>query len=158
MWQALIEHETYRPYAESIADLRVLEQHGKRMTGLNPIQKSKAPSSAKKMFLLNGMDGTPNACWNCVDRHLKNMAIKSLSWEGDEPDQSANITYKQLQRSLPIANTLKANGVRKGDRVTIYMMIPEAAYAMLACARIGLFIQLSLAASRPRQLLTYSRL
>ena len=75
-----------------------------------------------------------------MDRHLDDHGDQiAIIWEGDEPDQSANITYRQLHEEVCLfANTLKANGVQKGDRVTIYMpMIPEAAYAMLACARIG---------------------
>lgn len=85
-------------------------------------------------------DGTLNVSANCIDRHLKNRAEQvAIIWEGDEPDQHKHITYRQLYEYVcRLANVLRANGVKKGDRVTIYMpMIPEAAYAMLACARIG---------------------
>ncbi len=81
-----------------------------------------------------------NVCYNCVDRHLPSRADQvAIIWEGDEPDQQSHITYKELQQQVcRLANALKARGVGKGDRVCIYMpMVPEAAYAMLACARIG---------------------
>ncbi|MGY6628193.1 MAG: acetate--CoA ligase [Oceanicaulis sp.] len=85
-------------------------------------------------------DGVLNACWNCVDRHLPQRANKpALLWEGDSPSRHHAITYAQLFNHVcRFANVLKGLGVKKGDRVTLYMpMIPEAAYAMLACARIG---------------------
>jgi acetyl-CoA synthetase len=85
-------------------------------------------------------DGVLNACWNCVDRHLPHRANKpALIWEGDSPARHHAITYAQLFNHVGrFANVLKSLGVAKGDRVTLYMpMIPEAAYAMLACARIG---------------------
>jgi len=85
-------------------------------------------------------DGVLNACYNCVDRHLEKRGDQTaIIWEGDDPARDAHITYSQLhQRVCRMANVLKSRGVKKGDRVTIYMpMIPEAAVAMLACARIG---------------------
>ena len=85
-------------------------------------------------------DGTLNVCVNCVDRHLATRADQvAIIWEGDDPTQDEQITYRQLhERVSKFANVLKANGVTKGERVTLYLpMIPEAAYAMLACARIG---------------------
>ena len=84
--------------------------------------------------------GKLNACYNCVDRHLPQRAQQTaILWEGDDPSQQANITYQDLhQRVCQLANLLIQRGVKKGDRVCLYMpMIPEAAYAMLACARIG---------------------
>ncbi len=81
-----------------------------------------------------------NACVNCIDRHLPARADQTaIIWEGDDPADDAAITYAELHEKVcRLANLLKAQGVGKGDRVTIYMpMIPEAAYAMLACARIG---------------------
>ena len=81
-----------------------------------------------------------NASVNCIDRHLENNSEKTaIIWEGDDPQDSLKITYKQLHESVcRFANALKKRGISKGDRVCIYMpMIPEAAYAMLACARIG---------------------
>ena len=83
---------------------------------------------------------TLNACHNCIDRHLPARAAQpAIIWEGDDPSESAVITYQELHDAVcRLANGLKSRGVGKGDRVCIYMpMIPEAAYAMLACARIG---------------------
>jgi len=85
-------------------------------------------------------DGQLNVCHNCVDRHLEKRGDQAaIIWEGDEPDQDKTITYRDLHEQVcKVANVLKDLGVKKGDRVTIYMpMIPETAYAMLACARIG---------------------
>jgi acetyl-CoA synthetase len=85
-------------------------------------------------------DGILNVCYNCVDRHLADRGDQiAIIWEGDDPTEDEQITYKQLhERVCKFANVMLANGVKKGDRVTIYLpMIPEAAYAMLACARIG---------------------
>ncbi|GJL86172.1 MAG: acetyl-coenzyme A synthetase [Micavibrio sp.] len=85
-------------------------------------------------------DGTLNACYNCVDRHVEDKAkCTALIWEGDEPGQDKRITYGELKDEVcRLANLLKERGVKKGDRVTIYMpMVPEAVYSMLACARIG---------------------
>ena len=141
--RALIDNETYQAmYAESIADPESFwNKHGKRIDWIKPYTKIKNTKYSKEDVSIKWYeDGTLNACWNCVDRHLEEYGDQiAIIWEGDEPDQSANITYKKLHQEVCLfANTLKANGVRKGDRVTIYMpMIPEAAYAMLACARIG---------------------
>lgn len=85
-------------------------------------------------------DGILNACYNCVDRHLPMRANQTaLIWEGDDPAHDKHITYAELKNQIVrLANALKSRGVKKGDRVTIYMpMVPEAVYAMLACARIG---------------------
>src|SRR5690606_18263341 len=84
--------------------------------------------------------GQLNVSHNCIDRHLATRGEQTaLLWEGDEPNDSRAISYRELHRQVcRLANALKARGVGKGDRVCIYMpMIPEAAYAMLACARIG---------------------
>ena len=141
--QALIDNETYQAmYAESISDPEGFwDKHGKRIDWIKPYTKIKNTHYSKDDVSIKWYeDGTLNACWNCVDRHLDAHGDETaIIWEGDEPDQASNITYRQLHEEVSLfANTLKANGVRKGDRVTIYMpMIPEAAYAMLACARIG---------------------
>jgi acetyl-CoA synthetase len=85
-------------------------------------------------------DGVLNACYNCLDRHLDKRGDQTaIIWEGDDPSHDAHISYRQLHlRVCKMANVLKKRGVKKGDRITIYMpMIPEAAVAMLACARIG---------------------
>ena len=86
------------------------------------------------------IDGTLNVSANCIDRHLADKADQTaIIWEGDNPAESRHITYRELHEQVcRLANVLKAKGVKKGDRVTIYLpMIPEAAYAMLACARVG---------------------
>ncbi len=85
-------------------------------------------------------DGSLNATSNCLDRHLAGRGEQTaIIWEGDDPDQSEHISYRELhERVCRLANALKALGARKGDRITLYLpMIPEAAVAMLACARIG---------------------
>ena len=86
------------------------------------------------------LGGKLNASYNCIDRHLDTRADQvAIIWEGDDPDDDAKITYRELHEKVcRLANVLKDRGVEKGDRVCIYMpMIPEATYAMLACARIG---------------------
>ena len=85
-------------------------------------------------------NGKLNACFNCVDRHLKNYSNKTaIIWEGDNPEDKKKISFEELHKNVcKFANLLKSRKIKKGDRVCIYMpMIPEAAYAMLACARIG---------------------
>jgi len=86
-------------------------------------------------------DGTLNVSANCIDRHLKKRGKQvAIIWEPDDPSAEArHITYRELHKEVcRLANVLKAQGVKRGDRVTIYLpMIPEAAYAMLACARVG---------------------
>ena len=95
---------------------------------------------AKNLFIKWYEDGVLNASYNCIDRHLPKRADQTaLIWEGDDPGISTKITYAQLKEKVcRLANALKSRGVKKGDRVTIYMpMVPEAVYSMLACARIG---------------------
>ncbi len=85
-------------------------------------------------------DGVLNAAYNCIDRHLEKRGDQvAIIWEGDDPSDSRKITYRELHDEVcKMANILRLRNVQKGDRVTIYLpMIPEAAYAMLACARIG---------------------
>ncbi len=85
-------------------------------------------------------DGELNVCYNCVDRHLATRANQvAIIWEGDDPKVDKRVTYRELYRNVcRVANILKSMGVKKGDRITIYLpMIPEAAYTMLACARLG---------------------
>ncbi len=114
---------------------------GKRLDWMKPYTKVKNTSFDPESFSIKWYeDGSLNVCYNCVDRHLKTRGDQvAIIWEGDDPTEDEKITYKQLhERVSKFANVLKANGVKKGDRVTIYLpMIPEAAYAMLACARIG---------------------
>ena len=114
---------------------------GKRLDWIKPYTKVKNTSYDPHNVSIKWYeDGTLNVCYNCVDRHLKTRGDQvAIIWEGDDPTQDEKITYKQLhERVSKFANVLKNLGVKKGDRVTIYLpMIPEAAYAMLACARIG---------------------
>ncbi len=115
-------------------------EHGKRIDWIKPYTKVKDVDYLKKVHIRWFYDGTLNASANCIDRHLPARANQTaIIWEGDNPNDSKKITYGELAESVGrLANALKARGIKKGDRVTIYMpMIPEAAYAMLACARIG---------------------
>ena len=113
----------------------------KRIDWIEPFTKVKDVSfDAADLHIRWFEDGALNACANCLDRHLPEKAeTAAIIWEGDEPDQSKTITYQEaFEETCRMANLLKARGVSKGDRVVIYMpMIPEAAFAMLACARIG---------------------
>jgi acetyl-CoA synthetase len=116
-------------------------EQGKRLDWIKPYTKIKDVSfEPKDLHVRWYEDGVLNACVNCVDRHLAKRGDQvAILWEGDEPKDSQAITYRQLHAEVcRFANVLRANGVKKGDRVTIYLpMIPAAAYAILACARIG---------------------
>ena len=129
-------------YQKSIEDSEVFwAEHGKRIDWIKPYTKIKEVDFANDAHIRWYEDGTLNACYNCVDRHIENGAGDDIAliFEGDEPSDSKKITYKELKDEVSrLANALKARGVKKGDRVTIYMpMVLEAVYAMLACARIG---------------------
>jgi acetyl-CoA synthetase len=114
---------------------------GKRVDWIKPYTKIKNVSFGPGDVSIKWYeDGTLNVAANCIDRHLRTRGDQvAIIWEGDDPTVDEQITYRQLhERVCKFANVLKANGVKKGDRVTVYLpMIPEAAYAMLACARIG---------------------
>ena len=114
---------------------------GKRVDWIKPYSKIKDVTWSKKNVDINWYyDGKLNVSENCIDRHLKDKADEiAIIWEGDNPKESLKISYKELHKKVcNLSNALKNNGVKKGDRITIYMpMIPEAAYAMLACSRIG---------------------
>ncbi|MCH8918110.1 MAG: acetate--CoA ligase [Proteobacteria bacterium] len=115
-------------------------EQGKCISWIKPYTSVKDTSFEGDISIRWYADGTLNACANCVDRHLESRGGQTaIIWEGDDPANHKHITYHELHREVcKFANVLKARGVKKGDRVTIYMpMIPEAAYAMLACARIG---------------------
>ena len=116
-------------------------EQGKRIDWIHPFSIVSDVSFEKRDFRIKWyQDGILNACVNCVDRHLDTHANKpAIIWEGDDPSDSKTFTYKELHEQVCIfGNVLKKLGAGKGDRVTIYMpMIPEAAFAMLACARIG---------------------
>jgi acetyl-CoA synthetase len=116
-------------------------EHGKRLDWMTPYTQVKQTSFNEADFGISWYeDGVLNVSVNCIDRHLPARANDvAIIWEGDDPAESRNITYAALHAGVcRMANVMKAHGVCKGDRVTIYLpMIPEAAYAMLACARIG---------------------
>ena len=129
-------------YAKSVSDPEAFwAEHGKRIDWIKPFTKVKHTSYDPHNVSIKWFeDGTTNVSMNCIDRHLATRGDQvAIIWEGDNPDDSKKITYKQLHEEVSrFANVLKAKGVEKGDTVTIYMpMIPEAAYAMLACARVG---------------------
>ena len=130
-----------RMYEQSIKDPEAFwGEHGKRLDWIRPYTKVKDVSFAGDVHIRWFQDGTLNVSANCIDRHLADKADQTaIIWEGDSPDEARNITYRELHDQVSrLANVLKARGVKKGDRVTLYLpMIPEAAYAMLACARIG---------------------
>ncbi|RXV64004.1 acetate--CoA ligase [Roseovarius sp. A46] len=139
-----IDAENYaRMYAESIRDPEGFwGEHGKRLDWIKPYTKVKNTSFAYDNVSIKWFeDGTLNVAANCIDRHLAERGDQTaIIWEPDEPtDEALHITYAELHAQVcKMANVLKGLGVEKGDRVVIYLpMIPEAAYAMLACARIG---------------------
>jgi acetyl-CoA synthetase len=140
--RTLVDNETYlRWYAESNADpAKFWGEHGKRIDWFTPYTKVKNTSFEGNVSIKWYEDGLTNVSYNCIDRHLEKRGDQvAIIWEGDNPYDDKKITYRELYEHVcRLANVLKANGVNKGDRVTIYMpMIPEAAYAMLACTRIG---------------------
>lgn len=143
-WQkrALIDDAKYNEmYARSIKDPNGFwAEQAKRLDWIKPFSKVKNTSYTGNVSIKWFEDGTLNAAYNCVDRHLAKRGDQTaILWEGDDPKDDKKITYKQLHAEVcKFANVLKARGVKKGDRVTIYMpMIPEAAVSILACARIG---------------------
>ena len=117
------------------------KKEGKRITWIKPYTKVKDVKYSKQEVNIKWYyDGTLNASANCIDRHLEKKGNKTaIIWVGDDPSDSKKITYKELHKNVcKAANGLRSIGIRKGDRVTIYLtMIPELAYIMLACARIG---------------------
>jgi len=117
------------------------KKEGKRIDWIKPYKKIKDVKYSKSHVKIKWYyDGTLNASTNCIDRHLKTKKNKTaIIWVGDDPKDHKQISYKELHRNVcKAANGLKELGIRKGDRVTIYLtMIPELAYVMLACARIG---------------------
>jgi acetyl-CoA synthetase len=129
-------------YARSIKDPNGFwAEQAKRIDWIKPFSKVKNTSYDPHNVSIKWFeDGTLNACFNCVDRHLAKRGDQTaILWEGDDPKDDKKLTYNQLHAEVcRFANVLKARGVKKGDRVTIYMpMIPEAAVSILACARIG---------------------
>ncbi len=141
--QANLTPEKYREmYAASIADpIAFWGEQGKRLDWMTPYTQVKDVSwETGDLHVRWYHDGVLNVSANCLDRHLEKRGDKAaMIWEGDAPGETYTITYRQMHTAVcKFANVLKKLGVKKGDRVTIYMpMILEAAYAMLACARIG---------------------
>jgi acetyl-CoA synthetase len=140
---ARCDNETYlEMYARSVEDPEGFwAEHGKRIDWIKPYTQVKDVSFARDDVHIKWFyDGTLNASVNCLDRHLETRGDQTaIIWEGDDPADSKTITYRQLYEDVcRLANAFKAHGIGRGDMVTIYMpMIPEAAVAMLACARIG---------------------
>ncbi len=137
-----IDESAYRRlYRELLADPdRFWGEHGKRIDWIKPFTKVKNASFEGDVRIAWFEDGTLNASYNCIDRHLPRRAEQTaILWEGDDPGDDRRVTYRELHEAVcRLANVLKARGVKKGDRVTIYLpMIPEIAVATLACARIG---------------------
>ena len=116
-------------------------EEGKKIEWIKPFSKVKDVSyDLKDLHIRWFYDGSLNVSSNCLDRHLEARGNQiAIIWEGDDPNETKKITYRELHEEVcKFSNALKANGAKKGDRITIYMpMIPEAAVAMLACARIG---------------------
>ncbi len=141
--RVLIDAATYqRMYAESVDDPEGFwREQANRLDWMVPFTKVKDVSwDPDDLHIRWFEDGCLNVSANCVDRHLEKRGSQTaILWEGDDPGESRSISYAELHREVcRFANVLKAHGVKKGDRVTIYLpMIPETAYAMLACARIG---------------------
>jgi acetyl-CoA synthetase len=140
--RALIDAQTYDAwYRQSVEDPEAFwGEHGKRIDWFTPFTKVKNTSFDGDVSIKWFEDGVTNVSYNCIDRHLEKRGDQvAIIWEGDDPADDKKITYRELHEAVcRLANVMKDKGVKKGDRVTIYMpMIPEAAYAMLASARIG---------------------
>ena len=131
-------------------------EQAKRIDWIKPFTQVKDVSFKREDFRIRWFaDGVLNVSVNCIDRHLaKKRQDTAIIWESDDPAHSQRITYGELHAQVcRMANVLKAHGVKKGDRVTLYLpMIPEAAYAMLACARIGAVHSVAFAGFSPDSL------
>jgi len=138
-----VDQQRYQEmYSQSVEDnIGFWSEQARRINWIKPFSKVKDVSwDRKDVYIRWYEDGTLNACYNCIDRHLEKRADQTaIIWEGDDPNRDLKISYRELhQRVCRMANVLKKLGTKRGDRVTLYMpMIPEAAVAMLACARIG---------------------
>jgi acetyl-CoA synthetase len=141
--RAYVNSATYQSmYDRSVADPEGFwSEAGQRLEWIKPYTRAKNTTFGPGRVDIRWFeDGTLNVSVNCIDRHLATRGDRvAIIWEGDNPNESELITYRQLsERVQRFANVLKKHGAKKGDRVTIYLpMIPEAAYAMLACTRIG---------------------
>ena len=144
-------------YAQSINNPdHFWSEHGKRVDWIKPYSKIKdVDYSYPNVSIKWCEDGELNVSANCIDRHLEKRGEQTaIIWEGDNPDDSKHITYSELHREVcKLSNVYKKLGVKKGDRVVLYIpMIPEAAYAMLACARIGAIHSIVFAGFSPEAL------
>ncbi len=140
--RALVDAKKYEEmYRRSVTDNEGFwGEIGKRVDWIKPYSKVKDVDYTGDVHIRWYYDGTLNVSASCLDRHLATRGDQTaLIWEGDDPSESKHITYKQAHEQVcRMANVLKELGAKRGDRITIYMpMIPETAYAMLACARIG---------------------
>mgnify|MGYP000875000928 FL=1 len=141
--RAWVDNDKYLAmYERSVKDpVGFWGEMGQRLDWIKPYTKVKNTSFDPHNVSIKWYeDGVLNVSANCIDRHLATRGDQvAIIWEGDDPTQDEKITYRQLhERVSKLANVMKAHGVKKGDRVTLYLpMIPEAAYAMLACARLG---------------------
>ena len=141
--RAWVDNDKYLAmYERSVKDpVGFWGEMGQRLDWIKPYTKVKNTSFDPHNVSIKWYeDGVLNVSANCIDRHLATRGDQvAIIWEGDDPTQDEKITYRQLhERVCKLANVMKAHGVKKGDRVTLYLpMIPEAAYAMLACARLG---------------------
>ena len=141
--KGLVNQSSYKEmYEESVSNNeKFWEKHGKRIDWIKPYSQIKDVTYSKEKVDIKWFyDGTLNVAYNCIDRHLPKKANDTaIIFEGDDPNVSKNITYQELKDEVcKLANGLKEIGIKKGDRVTIYMpMVPQAVYSMLACARIG---------------------
>ncbi len=141
--RAFVDEHGYRSkYEASVRDPEGFwAEEGKRIHWFTPYTRVKNTSFAPGAVSIKWFeDGVTNVAYNCIDRHLAERGDQvAIIWEGDDPSQSRHITYRELHDEVcRFANVLRNRNVEKGDRVTIYMpMIPEAAFAMLACARLG---------------------
>jgi acetyl-CoA synthetase len=140
--KAWADNDKYKAmYQQSIDDPEAFwGEEGKRIDWIKPYTKVKDVDFTGDVKINWYSDGTLNASANCLDRHLATRGDQTaIIWEGDDPNESKNITYAELHKEVcQLANGLKSIGAKKGDRITLYMpMIPEAAVAMLACVRIG---------------------
>ena len=135
------EADYFRLYQQSRVDPdRFWAEQGKRIDWIKPFTKVRNAAFEGDVHIAWYEDGTLNASYNCIDRHLPQRAEQTaILWEGDDPSEDRRVTYRGLHEAVcRLANVLKTRGVQQGDRVTIYLpMIPEIAIAMLACARIG---------------------
>ena len=141
--RAYLDEAGYRAkYRESIENPDTFwADEGKRIHWFKPFSRVKNTTFGPGEVSIRWFeDGTTNVAYNCIDRHLATRGDQvAIIWEGDDPSESKKITYRELHAEVcRMANIMRNRGVGKGDRVTIYLpMISEAAYAMLACARLG---------------------